>query len=196
MSTVNVTNGKTEFDADTNPVIPVEMGAGAVTANTQRVVLASDGNQATAANQVSEIAYLDAFDGYMASFDTDLGTISTRTTALASASEGFSSKFRHIDLDETKREVSAVACSVGWYYFKNRSASEIFIKIWDLPQASVTVGTTAPSFTIPIPPGSAANSDAPIKFTNGMTIACTTGIADADTTGPGANECIVNIAYR
>ena len=35
-----------------------------------------------------------------------------------------------------------------------------------------------------------------IQFSLGIGIGATTGVADNDTTGPGANECVVTLLYK
>ena len=47
--------------------------------------------------------------------------------------------------------------------------------------------TNGAGFTLSIPNG--------IAFSTAITVAATTGIADADTGAPGANEVIINLGY-
>lgn len=114
------------------------------------------------------------------------------------ATSGGYSTFRSIDLDETEEEIKGSAGQLfGWFIF-NASSTDLFVKIYNATAASVTVGTTTPVLTIPLPPGGASN----IEFSNGVafstaiTAACTTGVADSDTGAPGANECIANFFYK
>lgn len=106
--------------------------------------------------------------------------------------------FRSIDLDETEEEAKGTAGQVyGWYIY-NTASSVRYVKLYNATAASVTVGTTTPVMTIPIPPTSGAN----VEFTNGIafstaiTAAATTGVADSDTGAPGANEVIINLLYK
>jgi len=106
--------------------------------------------------------------------------------------------FRSIDLDETEEEAKGTAGQVyGWYIY-NTASSVRFVKLYNATAASVSVGTTTPVMTIPIPPTSGAN----VEFTNGIafstaiTAAATTGVADSDTGAPGANEVIINLLYK
>lgn len=106
--------------------------------------------------------------------------------------------FRTLDADETEEEVKATAGQVyGWYIY-NDGAAKVYVKLYDATAASVTVGTTTPKMTIPIPAGSAAN----VEFTNGIAfataicIAATTGVADADVAAPAANQVVANILYK
>lgn len=106
--------------------------------------------------------------------------------------------FRSIDLDETEEEIKASAGQLYGYYLFNAAASVRYFKLYNATAANVTVGTTTPVITIPVPAGSAANVDYSmgIAFGTAITAACTTGIADADTGAPGANECILNAYYN
>lgn len=106
--------------------------------------------------------------------------------------------FRSIDLDETEEDVKTSAGQLyGWYIY-NAASSVRYVKLYNATAASVTVGTTTPVMTIPIPATSGAN----VEFTNGIafstaiTAAATTGVADSDTGAPGANEVIVNLLYK
>lgn len=105
--------------------------------------------------------------------------------------------FRSIDLDESEEEAKATAGQVyGWYIY-NSASSVRYVKLYNATAANVTVGTTTPVMTIPIPATSGAN----VEFTNGIafstaiTAAATTGVADNDTGAPGANEVIINLLY-
>lgn len=105
--------------------------------------------------------------------------------------------FRSLDLDETEEEVKATAGSLYWLRWQNRSAAERFLKIYNATAASVTVGTTTPVITIPLPAGSGETTTIPhgLYFSTAITVAVTTGIADADTGAPGANDVVINIGY-
>lgn len=81
----------------------------------------------------------------------------------------------------------------------NIGANSAYLKLYD-SVAAPTVGTTAPLDVIGIP-GNAdggGNNDKCIqgrKFANGLWVAVTTGITDADTTAPTANQILVTIDY-
>lgn len=106
--------------------------------------------------------------------------------------------FRTLDADETEEEIKATAGKIyGWFMY-NDGASEVYVKFYNATAANVTVGTTTPVLTVPLPASSAAN----IEFTNGIPfstaicIAATTGVADADTAAPAANQVVANIFYK
>jgi len=112
------------------------------------------------------------------------------------------SLFRSIDLDETEEEVKATAGIVYWVHAVNLSTADRFVKLYNAPAASVTVGTTVPVMTIPLGYGSldssmasAVNLRIEADFDTGISIACTTGIADNDTGAPAANDVVVNVGY-
>jgi hypothetical protein len=85
------------------------------------------------------------------------------------------------------------------YYLANLHASAWrYVKFYDADADDVTVGSTTPLLTVPVPPGSAANLAIPqgIAFANAITLAATTGAADADSGAPGANEVVANVLYK
>jgi len=112
--------------------------------------------------------------------------------------------FRSLDLDETEEEVKGTAGTIYGIIFTNTSSSTRWLKLYNATAASVSVGSTTPLLTIGLP-GTAGGSDITgsipipqggIAFTTAICAAATTGIADADTGAPGANEVSVNILYR
>lgn len=111
---------------------------------------------------------------------------------------GGSSVYKTLDLDETEEEVKATAGSLYGYYFYNASTSVRYLKFYNATAANVTVGTTTPVMTFPLPPSSAGNLglDVPVAFGTAITIAATTGLADSDTGAPSANDVIVNVFYK
>jgi hypothetical protein len=111
--------------------------------------------------------------------------------------------FRSLDLDETEEEVKSTAGSLYSAWVCNLATSTRFLKIYNATAANVTVGTTTPVITIPIPGNASDDISAVltaggygISFDTAITVAATTGIADNDTGAPGANEVVVNIFYR
>lgn len=106
--------------------------------------------------------------------------------------------FRSIDLDETEEEVKATAGNIYGYYVFNAAASVAYLKFYNATAANVTVGTTTPVATFPVPAGSAANVSFayPIGFSTAICAAVTTGLADNDTGAPAANAFIANILFK
>ena len=111
--------------------------------------------------------------------------------------------YKNIDVDQTEDEVSAGACQITWMMVVNMRTTVRFLKLYDGTAATVVVGTTEPTLTIPIPAQADGNGGGfifqlphAIEFTTALTIAATTGVADADTGAPGANEVVVAMGYK
>ena len=93
---------------------------------------------------------------------------------------------------------SAPATVHGWY-LSNVNAAPRYLKLYDTASAP-TVGTTTPVMTILIPgntAGAAANVEirTGLRFSSGIGIGLTTGVADNDTNAVAANEIIVHLFY-
>ncbi|MCW0193402.1 MAG: hypothetical protein OJJ55_19145 [Rhodococcus sp.] len=134
--------------------------------------------------------------------DVDVTSIAAGANAIGNVgviprTSGGYTIFRSIDLDETEEEIKASAGQVfGWYIF-NAAASTRYVKFYNATAASVTVGTTTPVLTIPIPAGAAANvfSETGIAFGTAISAAATTGVADSDVGAPAANDVVINVFY-
>ena len=117
-------------------------------------------------------------------------------------SAGGCSIFRSLDLDETEEDVKTSAGTVYGWFIANTATSTRFVKFYNATAANVTVGTTTPVMTLPIPGNSsddvAANllGGVGINFDTAICVAATTGVADNDTGAPGANEVIINVFYK
>jgi hypothetical protein len=93
------------------------------------------------------------------------------STFMASGSDGSSI------LVATAQAVKASAGQLYGYYIYNPEAAVSFVHFYNTAAASVTVGTTNPLFTIPVPAGAAANLMFPhgVVFSNaGWSVAATT----------------------
>ena len=146
------------------------------------------------------------------------GTVNANGRAAASASapvvlstedlaavNGAASMFYHLDLDETKREVKGSAGRVYGFEFANFSDTARYVKFYNAPSASVTVGTTTPVFLVTLPPRSASGDPTIITrafprglvFSSGITVACVTGKADNSTGAPSADDVVCDhISYE
>ncbi len=113
------------------------------------------------------------------------------------ASGGYDA-FRSLDLDETEEDVKTSAGQVFGWYIHNNAASVRYVKFYNDTAANVTVGTTTPKLTIPVPANGAANVEfrSGIAFSAAISVAATTGLADTDTGAPAANEVQVNVFYK
>lgn len=125
----------------------------------------------------------------------DVGISGARTS-------GGTTIFRSIDIDETEEEIKATAGQVYWIHAMNLATGVRYLKFYNATAANVTVGTTTPVLTFPLPTQGTANGAGftlaipnGIAFGTAITVACTTGVADNDTGAPGANEVVINIGY-
>lgn len=115
---------------------------------------------------------------------------------------GGCSIFRSLDLDETEEDIKTSAGQIYGMWVTNLATSTRFVKFYNATAANVIVGTTTPALTIGIP-GNATDdiaglfaSTMGIAFDTAISAAATTGIADADTGAPGANEVLINVFYK
>jgi len=115
--------------------------------------------------------------------------------------KGGLSIFRSLDLDESEEEVKATAGQVYGVWFTNTATSTRWLKFYNATAANVTVGTTTPVITLALPGNTSDDisgvfsSTHGIAFSTAISVAATTGVADADTGAPAANDVIVNIFY-
>jgi hypothetical protein len=105
--------------------------------------------------------------------------------------------FRSIDVDETEEEISSAPCVIYSLYLYNAATSKRFVKFYNANLAGTTVGSTTPAatFVLEADQGLAMALPHGLRFTTACTVAATTGIADANTGAPGANEVIAVIGY-
>lgn len=88
----------------------------------------------------------------------------------------------------------------GWV-ITNTNASARFVKLYNKATAP-SVGTDTPVITLVIPGNAngagivAAEFTSGIAFGTGIGLGITTGVADADTGAPAANEVVVNLFYK
>lgn len=126
------------------------------------------------------------------------GTNTIGRVNVSPATSGGLSVARDIDLDEASpANIKASAGQVfGWYLF-NGAASTRYVKLYNKASAPVLASDT-PVLTIPVPAGGAANVEFSngIEFATGIGWAATTGVGDADTGAPGANEVVANLLYK
>lgn len=110
--------------------------------------------------------------------------------------------YRSIDLDEGTGEViKSAPGQLFALWVTNRSSTTRYIKLYNA--TSCTMGTGTPVITLPIP-GNATDNIAGhftaggkgIAFTTGICFGATTGLADADTGAPAANDVVANAFYK
>jgi hypothetical protein len=168
---------------------------GAVTAITNALPAGTNGIGKLTANSGVDIG------------DVDVTSISAGTNAIGNVgligrTTGGLTIFRSIDLDESEEEVKATAGQVFSITAFNRTAAPLYLKLYNATAANVSVGSTTPVMTFVVPgnadsdgAGFIHSTDIGYAFGTAICAAVTTGVADADTGAPGANDCIVNIGY-
>lgn len=115
---------------------------------------------------------------------------------------GGCSIFRSLDLDETEEDVKTTAGQVYGLWVSNTATATRFVKFYNATAANVTVGTTTPVLTLPIPGNSSDDvtglfsSAMGIMFDTAICVAATTGVADSDTGAPGVNDVVINVFYK
>lgn len=200
------------IDTDTSTIIGHVDGLEALIGTTNT----NTGNTATSVAAIDTdtttiIGHVDGIEALIGTTNTNTGAATTALQIMDDWDESDKAKtvvkpgttggltiFRSIDLDETEEDVKTSAGQLYGYYLFNAAASVRYFKFYNATAASVSVGTTTPVLTIPVPAGSAANvfTAIGVDFGTAITAACTTGIADADTGAPGANECVLNAYYN
>lgn len=84
-------------------------------------------------------------------------------------------------LSNTKTQIKSSAGTFGGYMIYNPTVAVAYVQVWDVANASITVGTTAPTYVLSIPAGSAAN----LELTCGVNHATAINVA-ATTTPTGS----------
>lgn len=133
----------------------------------------------------------------VASPGTNIGDV-----GLIATTSGGTTLYKNIDVDESEDQVKGTAGQIYWIHAINLSAAVLYLKIYNATAGNVTVGTTVPDLTFPIPSNGGTDGAGfvlaipnGIEFDTAITIAATTGIADADAGAPGGNEVVVNLGY-
>ena len=125
----------------------------------------------------------------------DVGISGARTS-------GGTTLYKNIDVDESEDQIKGTAGQLYWIHAMNLASGTRFLKFYNATAASVTVGTTVPDLTLPLPTQGDTNGAGftltipnGIAFDTAITVAATTGVADNDSGAPGANEVVVNLGY-
>ena len=200
-------------DEDTLTVSGTVTANAGTNLNTSALALETGGNLATVAGavsgsemQVDVVAALPAGTNNIG--DVDVASIAAGTNLVGDVglsgarTSGGTTLYKNIDVDETEDQIKASAGQVYWIHAINLTAAALFLKFYNATAASVTVGTTVPDLTFPVP-GNADSDGAGftlsipngIEFGTAITIAATTAVADNDSGAPGANALVVNLGY-
>lgn len=174
--------------------------AGAVSGSEMQVDVV--GSLPAGTNAIGTLAANDGVD----IGDVDVTSISAGTNLIGDVgisgarTSGGTTFFHSDDLDESEEQVKGSAGQIYWITAYNVSASLLYLQVFNNTAASVTVGTTAPDMVFPIPTQGDTNGagfvlSVPngIAMGTGITLAATTTATGS--TGPGANECLVNVGY-
>ena len=191
----------TTIDADTGTIASDTTSIdGKITAcNTGDVTVSSSAlptGAATAALQTSSEALLTTIDADTSTLAGAVSGSEMQVDVVSTPGSGMSI-YRNLDVDESGDSAVGAATTLYGYYVYNNNAATIYLKLYNKATAP-TVGTDTPVMTIPIPTKGAAN----VEFTNGITfgtglgVGATTGVADADTGAPDANDVIINLFYK
>lgn len=172
--------------------------------------IATDDAGASGHVQLVKLAY--SADGSATVVDADANGLKVQVStgavtasgslSLTTATTGGMTIYQNLDLDNTKVAVKASAGTLFGWHITNSTTAPIFVKFWDVASGSVTVGTTAATMVLGVPGASASNlagvtqaSGLGIAFGTAITIACTTGVATASNSDPGANACCITLWY-
>jgi hypothetical protein len=124
-------------------------------------------------------------------------------TPYAHAAAGGCTPYKNLDVDETEDDIKTSAGKLFWLHAINLTTAVLYLKIYNNVAASVTVGTTVPDLTFPIPTMGDTNGagfttafgPVGMQFSTGICIAATTGLADNNSGAPAANALVVNAGY-
>jgi len=173
--------------------VGVQGGSGVTNALTQRVVLATDVALPAGVNNIGDVDLASAIPA---------GSNLIGQVNLTPQTGNALDIFRSLDLDETEEAVKATAGAVYGYHFVNRTTAPLYLKFYNDTVANVIVGTTVPVMTLELPANASDHiaghvfSAHGIGFSVAITVAVTTGFADADTGAPAANAAIVHVFYK
>jgi hypothetical protein len=172
---------------------PVIVDDAAFTPATTSVMMAGFEADETATDSVDE------GDGGAARMTLDRKIITTPQPHTA----GGLSVFRHLDLDETDREVKATAGQIYGWIITNHATTTRYVKFTNLTAANTTVGSSTVFMTVPVP-GNATDDTTLVQnfggmgvtFDTALTAYCVTGLADNSTDAPGASDVAITIFYK
>ena len=134
--------------------------------------------------------------------NTVLARLKAIADAITAATVAEALPYYNLDVDETEDAVKASSGRMYWLHAMNLSNGVRYLKFYNATTANVTVGTTSPVLSMPIPTLATTNGMGfTMHFPNGLyfdtaiTVAAVTGLADNSTGAPGANEVVINLGY-
>ncbi len=83
--------------------------------------------------------------------------------------------FYNATVDGTAQQASSTPCYLEAVYVVNSDADSRYLQIFNLPFASITVGTTVPTLVLPILSSASAKLEIPggVFMSGGLSFACT-----------------------
>lgn len=108
------------------------------------------------------------------------------------------SHYRNIDAN-AEAEIKGSAGTLHWIQAINLTAAIAYLHLYDNTAASVTPGTTTPTYTFPIPTAGSTNGAGFVlrleqAFATGITLVVTTTV-DGSAGDPGTNGVMINAGY-
>jgi hypothetical protein len=124
-------------------------------------------------------------------------------TTYAHAAAGGATPYKNLDCDETEDDIKTSAGKLYWIHVMNLANAVRYIKFYNATAANVTVGTTTPVLSFPVPTMADTNGAGfciafgamGLQFDTAICVAATTGVADNNTGAPGTNEIVLNAGY-
>lgn len=100
-------------------------------------------------------------------------------------------------LSDTKAVPATGSRNIHGWVVENPNDAPVYLHFYDALTANVTVGSTTPTFSVPVPAGGYADklSDVPLKrFANGIVVAITTSKTGA--AGAPSVACLTHVHYK
>jgi hypothetical protein len=165
----------------------------ATMANSSPVVIASD-QSALIVSQSVATNFKTQAENYQGGSAVS-STNPLYVTAIATNANGYSASGSSIGATVTNIGTANTAGAVNGWYIYNPNNSVAYVQFFNLQASSVTLGTTAPYYSIGVPALSAANllTSTGILHSTAISIAATT--TRSGSTGPGTTVD-VNIFYK
>lgn len=125
---------------------------------------------------------------------TQSGTWTVQTNPSASATSGALTTYRANSINSTPAAVKTSSGRVYQYTIMNSNNTAAFVHLWDAAPGSITLGTTVPKVTLPIPAGSTL--DGYWAMSHGYTTAISvSGSANWDGTGAITTGLQMTLGY-
>lgn len=168
-----------------------------VVASDQEWVKAEDAAHTTGDKGIMALAVRQDTPAALAGTAADYIPLTTDKLGAVWTTPEAATPHKNIDVDESEDAVSANPCRIMGFVAYNLAAagSKRFLKFYNDTVGNVVVGTTTPVFVLPLDGGQGGVFPIPLLFSTACTIAATTGVADADTGAPGANEVVFSCGY-